>query len=102
MAGARRRNHSCTCSGTGIGILVPWCGPGSTAKAHTEKLGSRSDTAPASDGPALFIGPVDNPKLAHIARQTASRGASTELNPTLEREPHVGTLPRGGCGSLPV
>ena len=44
------------------------------SKAHTEKLGVRSDAAPASDGPGLFVGPATNPELAQIARQTASRG----------------------------
>jgi hypothetical protein len=35
---------------------VPCCGPSSTAKVHTEKLEVRSDAAPTSDWPGLFIG----------------------------------------------
>ena len=53
-------------------------GPSSTAKAHTEKLGVRSDAAPARDEPGLFIGLATNPELAQIARQTASRGGFKE------------------------
>jgi hypothetical protein len=60
--------------------------PGSTAKADIEKLGVRSDAAPASDEPGLFIRPATNPELAQIARQTASRGCFKEcVNRT---EPH--------------
>jgi hypothetical protein len=63
-------------------IRVPWCGPSSTAKAHTEKLGVRSDTALASDdGPGLFIGPGTNPELAQIARQLRRGGASKSGQP---------------------
>jgi hypothetical protein len=64
-------------------IRVPWCGPSSTAKAHTEKLGVRSDTALASDdGPGLFIGPATNPELAQIARQLRRGSASKSAQPT--------------------
>jgi hypothetical protein len=70
----------------GYRIPVPWCGPSSTAKAHTEKLGVRSDTALASeDGPGLFIGPWTNPELAQIAQQTASRGCFKERETELNR-----------------
>src|SRR5271154_2088393 len=37
-------------------MWVPWCGPSSTAKVHTEKFEVRSDAAPTSDWPGLFIG----------------------------------------------
>src|SRR5271157_1167397 len=51
-------------------LSVPWCGPSSTAKVHTEKLGVRSDAAPTSDWPGLFIGttvaPAYFPKCRRI------------------------------------
>jgi hypothetical protein len=70
----------------GYRTRVPWCGPSSTAKAHTEKLGVRSDAAPVRDEPGLFIGPATNPELAQIACQTESRGCfKVRFNRT---EPH--------------
>jgi hypothetical protein len=41
---------------------VPWCGPSSTAKVHTEKLDVRSDAALTRDGRGFLSAP--EPSLA--------------------------------------
>ena len=38
--------------------MVPWCGLSSTATVHTEKLGVRSDAAPANDLAGAFYFPA--------------------------------------------
>ncbi len=54
---------------------MPWCGPSSTAIVHTEKLGVRSDAAPTSDWPGLFIGLAADPRrLNSLPNCLASSG----------------------------
>src|SRR5271165_5530271 len=72
------KDAHCFRGGTGIvRIVVPWCGPSSTAIVHTEKLGVRSDAAPTSDSPGLFIGTTVT--LAYFAKCRSMKILSLSL-----------------------